>query len=46
MFQFFDDTMLQSVWWIYIYKASWLFFSQFWPLLKQASFLEAAGAVV
>ena len=28
-----------------LFIARWLFLSQFWPLLKQASFFEAAGAV-
>ena len=38
--------ILQSVSQIYTYEMRWLFLSQFWPLLKQASFFEAAGAVV
>ncbi len=39
-------THIQSVPWIYIKEARWLFLSQFWPLLNRASFLVAAGAVV
>jgi len=30
---------------IKIYNARWLFWSQFWPPLKRASFYDAAGAV-
>ena len=38
--------IVQSVSRIWINKAKWLFSSQFWPLLKQVSFFETAGAVV
>ena len=37
---------LQSVCRIQTQKSRWLFLSQFWPLLKQAAFFEAAGTVV
>jgi len=40
------NAVLQSVPRILIYEARWLIFSQFWPLLKQEWFFEAAGAVV
>ena len=40
-----DTKKLQSVSRIYIFDTRWLFLSQFWPLLKQATFLEAAGTV-
>ena len=39
----FTLSLLQSVSQIYINKARWLFLSQFWPHLNQASFSEAAG---
>jgi len=38
--------IIQSVSRIKINEARWLFLSRFWPLLNQASFLEAAGTVV
>jgi len=37
---------LQSVSQIKINKASCLFFSRFWPLLNQVSFLQATGVVL
>ena len=37
---------IQNVSQIKINEARWLFLSQFWPLLKHASLIEAAGAVV
>ena len=40
------EAILPNVTRIKTNEARWLFSSHFWPLLKQASFLEATGAVV
>jgi len=40
------NKIIQNVSQIEIYEARWLFLSQFWPLLNQALFLEAAVVVV
>ena len=41
----FKDSIQQSVSRMKINEARWLFLIQFWPLLKQASFFEAAGTL-